>query len=823
MKRSSALAATTALVTSLILPGAAANAQTLALEEIVVTARKVEENLMEVPLAITAFSAADLEARDMAQLEDIQLYTPSLSFTNMQGGSGRNDRSRNSLVFRGLQLSVNTGITAGGQVFIDGAPVIGGYNPSIVDVERVEVLKGPQSAYFGRSTFVGAINFVTRDPSDEFSGRIAAEYARFGSREVNASIEGPIVDGKLAGRISARHWKQGGYFDNINDDAELGERRTNSISASFVATPSDNFKAKLFVNYFQDKDGAATQFALKEDQYNGRGNINGGCDAIGSPLPAGFNTATRAQFGTICGTLPSVSELPPEVFTADTVIDPILRETLFNPNPNWLVFDPSFYEEAGLKRNAFQADFRMDYEFDSGVTLTSLTAYHYDKNQNIIDLNYRDFRDRPNPLAGFFIGVLGRTDIRTDYNTTLLIQGKQTDWSQELRLTSAQDQNLRWTLGFNYFDAHSPGGSVYGNLIFGPFFTAAIIERDVKTPAVFGAAYYDITNELTLSVEARYQWDKITENTLIATTGRPPVTPALLSETYKSFSPRVSLDYNYAENSTVYALFSRGYRPGRFNGVFLTSPQDVLDALVAAEPNAALVIEEERLDNYELGLKSTWLDGRVRTTVAAYYNEWKNGQVLNSVPVVTATTANLVSVTTNTGLATLYGLELEGQFQATENLTISGSLGYNHTEVDNYFCGDCNNQYGSLDGVEGNRLPGTPEITWNLSAAYDDELTAEYDWYGRIDWSHQGNRMVDYSNITQTSAYDVVDVRLGIRNDNVKLEAFVKNALNHDEFLQGTLGTDLFFFRGPTTPQQNEIRVSAPIPRTFGVRASYNF
>ena len=110
------------------------------LEEIVVTARKKEENLNEVPIAVTAFTASDIESRDFAQLEDIQLFTPGFSFTNLQGGSARNDRSTNSLVFRGLNLAFNSGVYAAGVTFIDGAPVLGGYNPSMTDVERIEVL-----------------------------------------------------------------------------------------------------------------------------------------------------------------------------------------------------------------------------------------------------------------------------------------------------------------------------------------------------------------------------------------------------------------------------------------------------------------------------------------------------------------------------------------------------------------------------------------------------------------------------------------------------------------------------------------------------------
>ena len=806
----------------LVLPGIPAGAQELALEEIVVTARKVEENLMEVPLAITAFSAEELESIDMAQLTDIQLYTPSFSFTNQQGGSGRNDRSSNALVFRGLYLNINVGINAGGLLFIDGAPVVGGYSPSIVDTERVEILKGPQSAYFGRSTFVGALNFVMKEPGNEFGGRVSTDFSSFGSNEQHVMLEGPIIEDKLSVRVSGRRWIQGGYIDNFADPSdELGERTTNSLSTSIVFTPTDSLKAKLFVNFFVDEDWAATQFALKQDAFNGRGNIDGSCDPLSAPLRPGVQPGSRAAFGYVCGELPSMGELDPATFSADTVIDPILEKTLFDPNPNWLVFDPDFHRESGLKREAFQTNLRIDFEHSSGYSFTSLTAFHTDKNQNIIDLNYRDGRSRPNPFAPLFIGVLGRTDIRPDWNTTLAIQAKQEDYSQEFRVTSPQDKRLRWVAGVNYFDAYSPGQTVYGNLIVGPFFTAAIVEREVETPAVFGAAYFDITPKLTLSAEARYQWDKISENTLIGVNQLPPESPVVFSATFNSFAPRISLDYKYADNSTVYVLYSRGFRPGRFNAVLASASQPVLDALRAVAPTAGLNILEEKLDNYEMGWKATWLGGRARTTLALYYDEWLNGQVGNSIPVVADGVANLINIVLNNGTAELRGIEFEGQFQATENLTLAATYGLNDTEVKSFVCGDCNLVYGSFDGVVGNELPSAPRVTWNASGQYEDSLTGDWDWYGRVDWAHQGSRYTDFSNIAKTSPYDNVNIRIGVRSPSLSVEAFVQNALDHDEFIQGSLGVDLFtFIRGPN---KNEVRVSAPIPRTFGIRMAYNF
>ena len=816
------LAATGAAIPLFAMPCAPASAQELALEEIVVTARKVEENMMEVPLAITAFSAEELESIDMAELTDIQLYTPSLSFTNQQGGSGRNDRSSNALVFRGLYLNINVGINAGGLLFIDGAPVVGGYSPSIVDTERVEILKGPQSAYFGRSTFVGALNFVMKEPGDEFGGRVSANFSRFGSNEQHLMIEGPLVEDRLAVRVSGRHWRQGGYIDNHADPSDaLGERTTNSLAATLVFTPTDALKAKLFVNYFEDEDYAATQFALKQDQFNGRANPDGSCSSLSGPPPEGVDPMSRAGFGYVCGELPSMSDLDPSVFSADTVIDSILEKTLFDPNPNWLVFDPDFHREPGLRREAFQTNLRIDFEHSSGYSFTSLTAYHTDKNQNVIDLNYRDGRSRANPFAPLFIGVLGRTDIRPDWNTTLAIQNEQRDFSQELRLTSPQDKRFRWVAGFNYFDAYSPGQSVYGNLIVGPFFVSAIVEREVETPAVFGAAYYDITPKLTLSVEGRYQWDKISENTLIGVNQLPPETPLIFSGTFKSFAPRISLDYKYADNSTVYLLYSRGFRPGRFNAVLASASPAVLDALRAVAPSAGLNILEEKLDNYEIGWKATWLGGRARTTVAVYYDEWLNGQVGNSIPVVADGVANLINIVLNNGTAELRGIEFEGQFQATENLTLAASYGLNDTEVKSFVCGDCNLVYGSFDGVVGNELPSAPRVSWALSAQYEDNFTGDWDWYGRVDWAHQGRRYTDFSNVAWTAPYNNVNARIGIRNAAVTVEAFVENALEHDEFIQGALGVDLFTFI--SGPNKNEVRVSAPIPRTYGIRFACNF
>ena len=242
------------------------SAQEFALEEIVVTARKVEENLMEAPLAISAMSAATLEKMNLTEMGEIASFTPGFHYVKqVGGGSGRNDRSASSLVFRGLYLgTLNREQQAGGLVFLDGSPLLGGQAPAMVDMERVEVLKGPQSAYFGRSVLSGAINYVSRNLNDEeFQGRITGSAASFDSSLVQVALEGPIMDG-LAVRVSASRDEKGGQYKNFaNPDIELGGELTESFVLQVQFRPTDKLAAKLFYQQMEHDDGPPAQAALK--------------------------------------------------------------------------------------------------------------------------------------------------------------------------------------------------------------------------------------------------------------------------------------------------------------------------------------------------------------------------------------------------------------------------------------------------------------------------------------------------------------------------------------------------------------------------------
>jgi len=827
-----------AVATALAIPGAGfaqgskEAADTIGLEEITITARKVEENLMSVPIAITAFSAKDIENANIKQLNDVMLRTPSFNFVNQQGGSGRNDRSTNALVFRGLYLGSNIGLSAGGSLFIDGAPVVGSQPPAINDVERIEVLKGPQSAYFGRNTFAGAINFVTRDPSTSFKGRLNAEASSWQSYDTSVSVEGSLTD-TLSARVTARSFDRGGQYTNFGDPggSKLGGQTTQSVSTTLVFKPSESFKIKAYLNAFRDNDGPPAQGALKSESFTGRVYANGNCIPF-SQAPAGTAALgqaanSRASFGYVCGTVPKIKDLPAYIISGDwDLSSPVTRATLFTPpNPAWAIFDTSFNTHGGFKREAFQSDVRADYEFGGGYTFTSLTAAHRDKTMTLIDLNYRDGHDRKNPLNA----IPANASKTVAWQQFLLVsQSRFEDWSQEFRITSPQEAKFRWTAGANYFDGKTPGGTVYGNSVIGPLFAAAITEQKVQTPAYFAAVYYNITDQITLSAEGRYQTDKLTQIPKVGVSGAVvtglAATP--LKATFKSFSPRFTVDYQITPDTMVYALYSKGVRPGGFNAGLVTAAPATVDALKAVVPTAGITYDEEELENREVGIKSTLFDGRARVTLTYFDDQWKNGQVQNSVPVTAGGVTNLIGLTINNGVADLKGLEFEGQLQATRNLKLSATFGYNKTELVSYGlgagqCGDCNFIYGSFGGAIGKALPTAPKITYTLGAEYGDKINGDYDWFGRADWMHQGEKYTDFTNVLRVGAQNTLNASIGLRSKNVTLELFGKNLTDDSTMNAALLGIDAFTFLLP--PNKNEVRFSPPLPRSFGVRLLYNF
>jgi len=750
------------------------------LEEVTVSARRRDENLMQVPIAISALGSAAIEDIGVKDVLELSAFTPGLYAT--VGGNGRADRSQTRLTFRGLSV-------ASGLAFIDGAPYAGSRMPDVTDVERVEVLKGPQSAYFGRSTFAGAINFVSKAPADTFKGRVRAEATNYDGADIELSLEGPVL-GELGGvRVNARHYTFGGYYKNGGDPStRMGAERTDSITASFLSEPTDNLTIRSLLGFSVDEDGIANTAALK----------------AGSELTCNLGGTGGAYW---CGELPGVRELDQRrVISVNDRMDPFTySELIDNAKQYPVTFDPRFNDKYGFKRETAVAHLKLDYDFDSDFALSSTTAWHSTKYQSINDQLYRDGREVPNPAYGV------RPFAPQWRQFTLLIQNELYDFSQELRVTFPDDRAVRGTFGANYFRQWGPRNTNSGVSPTGRH-TGSQQKTTIETPAVFGGIYWDVTDLVTLGFEGRYQWDKIEQQAVF-----PNVGP-LLSETFTSFSPRVTVDYKYAENSLLYALFSRGFQPGGFNTALVGQPQSIIDQI--AEVGTNLTYKQEKLDNFEVGVKTTWLDNRLRTTLALYYSDWLEGQVANEV-FVTRPDGTLLStsVTQNIGEINMRGVELETQFAVTEGFTLAATLDYGDNEIKSYVYLPGGPKIQNNSDVSGNRLNGTPKIAWTLSPSYRHAVNDEYDWFARLDYRGRTKIFVDPTNRAWIAPVNLLNVRAGISNDNLRIEAFVDNLTDDDNITEGQRANDVFF----SNSVLNEIRLGLPDKRTFGLALFYDF
>jgi iron complex outermembrane receptor protein len=798
-----------------------------ALEEVTVTARRVEENLMTVPMSLSALTSADLEDRDIKDMTEISLFEPSFRFVNQLGGqSALNDRSSFSLSFRGLfeNQGNGTATTGSGTVFVDGAPVIDGQIPTLDEMERVEVLKGPQSVYFGRSTFAGAINYITKDPSlTTFGGSVSAESSSFNSTDESIALDLPVINDVLGMRVSARHLIKGGAYTNAGDtDQKLGEEGTDSAAITVLWKPIETLKVKGWFNWFQNDDGPPTDLGVNPgDVYPG---THTSIFNFTSPEGAVY------QGGYIKGPIPNVSALSPSMLSGNFSMTPFLQNVAANNiPPEILPFNPDFFNRMGLRRNAVQGDLRVDFEFLPGYDLTSLFAYHYDKQEGHFDTDNRDGRDYcngatcvtvPNVLPG------GTTagPILPYYSFNLSTEGLHEDWSEELRITSPQDQRFKWTFGGNFLHSFTPGGALFGETPFGPANIGELGATVTQTPAIFAGAYYQFIPKLTLGVEARYQWDKVfIKENFEGNTALTGIAAEPLYANFKSFSPRVTLDYQFQPDSTAYVLFSRGYRPGGFNAQSLTLTPTQLAYVAASGANSGLTYAQERLDNYEFGVKQTFLDGRARATLSFYYDKWVNGQVGTVLdvpnPQDTANPFIQYSPVDNSGLIALKGIEWQGDVQVTSHFQVNTMFAINDTDVEVFSpCTDAEHILGRLSCT--GHVPQVPKYKGAVSGTYTDHLFGDYQWYGRVDYTYSGMAFVDYSNIAWMQAAEIVDLHLGIRTDKLRVEAFVKNVTNNSAPLSTDPQVDPFTF---FSQNLNAIDYAPPDPRWFGVRADYHF
>jgi iron complex outermembrane receptor protein len=750
------------------------------MEQIVVTARKQQETLLEVPLAVTALSAADIESRQISTLINATQYTPSFSIAT--NSVQRNDRSSQTLLVRGIVPIAGNQTTS---VFIDGAPVAGaGFVAGLEDLERVEVLKGPQSAYFGRSVFAGAVNLVTRNPGSTFKGSAQASYGEHQSTDNRLSIEGPLAGDKLTFRISGRYYSRHGDFRNNAPEGErLGDETTASLSGILYATPSDTVTAKLFVVGFRDKDGATSVSKYSQLYFNCR---------VGS--------ATTNNY--FCGTIKTLPESTLAINLPQRAIDLLVSNAsgLFDP------YFKIFNHDPGLERRAWQGHLGVDVELPANLTFSSITAIHQSRQVTLLNSTVENMAvNVPNP-------VFNATGPFPYPAFLQVLQNKVRDFSQEIRLSTDQDKPLRAFIGFSWLRAEA-GTYAFGNGPQAPTVFQQVTPLRTNTKGLFGSIAYDFTPEITLTAEGRYQMDKPTLYTR---------TRAVLAQAeYNNFIPRATLQYKFSDDNQVYLNYAKGVNPGTFN-TSLPTQSAAAQQIARDRYGAGLVVRPEKLSSYEIGYKGRLLDDRAQVTLAAYIARWRDqiatDQFLAPSAVNPAVTT-VVRVLTNTGATNLWGFEAEGSFRVLPELTLTGAFGYNKSTLKAY--PNVPFAAGLPTNVVGTELNNVPKFNGAVGAAWQQELGGtDFDWYARADYIFAAGLWDTVFNLAKSEAKNRVDARVGVMNDRFTIEAYALNLFNDKAPTSVSQVTDL---SRTTSATPYAINVGLPRLREIGGRVRYNF
>lgn len=789
---------------------------------IVVTARKSGEDILKVPVTVTALTSEAIQQKGIATMVDVAASTPGININN--NSSGRADRSFQQIILRGFTPSSTLATTT--SMFIDGVPVS---SPSqvgaISNPERIEILKGPQSAYFGRNTFAGAINVVNKVPGNDWGGEITGMVGTRDNWRLNGAVEGPIVQDLISFRITGDKFSKGGSYRNY-DGTMLGSQSSTMGTALLSITPAHNLKIKVFGMMGEDSDGPASQTriymydvknAAGATVVKGQSNcvLTGDSRGVLNPttgLPAG--TAVKNNF--YCGTIPNlVNPVYANVENTDAVRQFLAISANRNVSPNDGV------KEYGLYRKTRHAHTTIDFEPMDGLTVSALAGYNFEVWSTMFDLDGYDSR-----LIAFPSNPKGYWDF------PYYVDRKIEDWSLEGRV-AYESGRFKGVAGVSYLAAsqyQSLGGGT-GAL------TAALLSAGGKSQAdttgLFFGLTYDLTDTISISGEGRYQIDKL--GAFARTTGQTVASSAyipagfyaggtkLASATYKNFTPRIIINWDVTPDMMVYASWSKGVNPAQFNTSILAQSASV--QAVAQAAGGQLSILPEKITNYEFGIKGK-IGNNIRYSAASYYAQWRNQ--INAITIVapdpsTPTGFTFISASANSGTVDLYGIEADVSWTPTDFLTVDAAGAINETEIKKFASTTVSQLTGIFD-FAGKEMKNTSKYSANIGVTLGTDIDGWDNgrWFLRGDLSYKSGQWSNEANIAKSKGRNVVNLRAGVTRGQFTIEAFMTNVFNNlnpvsiaDNF---TLTPDFAY-----AARNSALVLSLPEKRTAGVQAKVKF
>ena len=768
-----------------------------------VTARKRAELQIDVPISMQTMSAKDMQASGTSSIHDVAGKS-GFSFNSAQS-TGAYGRSSGMVTFRGLQGELGRPNDSSGGVFLDGIAITAGASTmSMTDIERVEVLKGPQNAFFGRSTFGGAVNFITKNPSDVLSGSINTTINNKGSISSDATLEGPLVENLVKGRLIVANSKKSALA-HASDGGELGAESSRSIGGTLYITPTDKLWFRVRGNYQKNDDSApAVAYIPALNNTSCDGQYFTGIGRDGSTVQY---TPGTPYF---CGSIPKFESLQRPI-DSNTTIPAAAYDAFVNNSLNDRYLDKTpFLNHVGMRSEVKQASVQMGYELPNAMEWAVNIGYNQANTTSMYDLD--------------------KTATPNFYSTQAT---PSSDLTLDTRLSTDQAADLRALVGVSYFKSdyvysqldYSPGFGVLD-----PVISSNFEKYNSKVPAIYGSVEYDLTDKITATAEARFQKDKITSYMRNG--------DYITNET-SNWLPRLSLRYKPSSATSVYATASKGVQPLAVNSGFASASPAGRAMLSAMVPGLDNFTPQPTLNSFEVGFKQR-VNERFQYALAIYDQKWKNR--LTNTSVFNPVECGSISGTPQCPLtsagssfqagndARIRGLELSVDALLTSQWSLGGYVDYKHAKWTK-FNASAQSMYGtnralSLTGAavqfDGNRVARVPDIQVNLNSTYRFGLSNGWKSFIRGDLTYVGRMFESDFNFVKTDPYARLDLRLGFEKDGLSFDVFVKNVTNDRSWVSVARVPNMGM-----TPQRNfssqGLTAIAQEERAIGVRVGYAF
>jgi outer membrane receptor protein involved in Fe transport len=735
--------------------------------EVVVTATRTEQVLSKVPVSVAAYTQERMDQQGLRSVDDVARFTPGINFTR---ADTRNAGSAN-IAIRGISSTAGSATTG---IYIDDTPIqvrsIGfsafSTFPAVFDLERVEVLRGPQGTLFGAGSEGGTIRFITPQPSlGRYSAYARGEYAGVShgatNYEMGVAMGGPIVEDKLAFRASAWGRRDGGYVDRVDfrtgalQEADSNYQDSRVLRGALTWSPIESLQitGSLYYQRITNNDTNAywENLSRPDDGVYRQGNAKG-----------------QPSWDTFY--LPAVKidwDLGPVRFVSNT--------SFFHRN-NQAINDYTAFE-FGIWAG--------DYRFPAGAYAP---AYQYNRQQNYTQEARFESTD-PNARLTWVIGVFYAKN-------------------RQVAKQRVQDTYLPGLLG-PAFNAIFGGQPLAGGLY--TFVLDPTVAHDEQI-AGFGQADFKLTEKLKLTAGLRVARTKfdVYANFFGPVVGPPAVDNGKQKET--PVTPKFGISYQATDDNLLYASVAKGYRIGGYNPKVGVPCQGTLTGLGLAD--RPTLFDSDSVWSYEVGAKGRAVNRKLQFNASAFYIDWKNIQQ------TVGLAACGFSFVANLGSATSKGFDLQASYNVTSNFSINGSVGYNHAEFKETVKGG---PRAALNLVtEGDRIAGSP-WTATISAQYDFDLMSrrayirgDYDYHSR-----QPGRLVGLNsangganlNLLPAPEYHFMSLRGGVELGDANVSVFVRNLFDTNPRLARATTP------GPI-PNYTGVTLA---PRTIGATVTYRY